>query len=176
MPATEEPSPTDPPRWSGRGVWVWRVCTTALAVAILCLQLAMVLRPPPVVLPFAGAIVQSIFVDDRGRPVYPYVIREVQNTISKNAAALQKCYLDYLARKPEVRDGRMTYDWYVTAGGRAEQVEFVSGTLGDERMRADIAEAVVRFRFPPPRQRTYVEYTFSFQDVTQGETQPGAMK
>lgn len=168
MPATEGPSLTDPLRGTGRGVWIWRVCTTALAVAILCLQLAILLRTASAVPPSAG-VAAAVFVDDRGRPVYPYVIREVQNTVSKNASTLQKCYLDYLARSPQVRDGRMTYDWYVTADGRADRVELVSGTLGDDEMKADVRDAVLRFRFPPPGERTYVEYTFSFKDVTQTE-------
>lgn len=146
-------------RDSGRRLW--RLGVSMALIAILVLQVILIVGRKSV----APALAQQVAVDDRGRPVYPYILREVQNTVSKNAKALQECYLGYLARSPGVREGRLTYDWFVGVDGRAERVEFIAGSFGDDRFRSDVKVTVERMEFPPPTSPTYVDYTFSFKDV-----------
>ena len=142
---------------------LWRAGVSAALLAIIGLQLAVLLRPGAPWSPHRP----EVLVDDRGRPVYPYVLREVQNTISKNAEVLQRSYLEYLERSPAAREGRMTFDWYVTPQGRVENVEFVGGSMGDEVMQESIITIVEEMQFPPPGRRMYVDYTFNFKDVTE---------
>ncbi|MCB1201779.1 MAG: AgmX/PglI C-terminal domain-containing protein [Leptospiraceae bacterium] len=107
---------------------------------------------------------QKPMVNSNGKIIYPYLEREVKNTITKNARAMQKCFNVYIQTKPEVTIGQIRAEWFITEGGEVENAEIIQSVFTDKTFLSCIIDAIGGWQFPPPDKRTYVEHTFRFQD------------
>jgi|GEM_PF-1716432 len=114
-------------------------------------------------------IQRQLFVDDRGRPIDPYVVRQVKNTITANARDAQSCYnafVESLGNKGEktkaLTDGEIHIDWTVLRSGTATQVRTVFSPFGNPAFEECLHKAIANWKFPPPDLDTYAEHRFRF--------------
>lgn len=112
---------------------------------------------------------RKIFVDERGRPVDPYVNRQVKNTITANARDAQKCFNDYIeglgekADRPDtLKAGEVHLDWTVKRSGKAQDARTVFSPFNHEGFEKCLKKAVESWDFPPPDLDTYAEHRFRF--------------
>lgn len=103
-------------------------------------------------------------VDNKGQVIYPYLQREVKNTITRNAADMQKCFNDHIAGDPETTAGKIHVEWQVLESGGADNARLISSGFPDEKFNACVLKAVETWDFPPPDRKTYVEHIFNFAD------------
>ncbi|MBX9768222.1 MAG: AgmX/PglI C-terminal domain-containing protein [Bdellovibrionales bacterium] len=95
----------------------------------------------------------------------PYVVREIKNTIVKNAKLLQECWFAHLEKFPAQKKGKLFLDWTVSTTGEPTSVEVVRSEFDDEAFGKCTTEKIAKFHFPaPPWDRPkYIEYTLSFE-------------
>lgn len=95
----------------------------------------------------------------------PYLLREVKNTIVKNAKTLQECWFEFLKTNPELKRGSVYLDWSIKTDGTPMSVEVIRSDFNNEPMNQCLTAKIQTFTFPPPPfdQTKYIEYTLSFE-------------
>lgn len=88
----------------------------------------------------------------------------VKNTITKNRAALVKCYDAFTATKPKNPNGALVVDWVIQDQGEVSRLGVVRDDLANEALTKCVTDAMKTWLFPPiPGVRpVYVEHTFNF--------------
>ena len=88
----------------------------------------------------------------------------VKNTITKNRAALVKCYDAFTATKPKNPNGAIVVDWVIQDQGEVSRLGVVRDDLGNGALTQCVTDAMKTWLFPPiPGVRpVYVEHTFNF--------------
>lgn len=128
---------------------------------------------------------RKIFVDERGRPIDPYVSRQVKNTITANARDAQVCFNKYVEdmgdkiESGEAKgDGELHLDWTVKRSGLAVKVRTVFSQFQNEDFEECMQKAVSSWDFPPPDLDTYADHRFRFamQAPTEEEQRAAALE
>lgn len=96
----------------------------------------------------------------------PYIKSEVLKTIRENFPAFQKCYQDHMKSEPEIKMGRIVFNWIITPEGKVRSPNIVHNPFKSATFEACISRVVAFMTFPAPPsgQEKVVKHTFNFAD------------
>lgn len=94
-----------------------------------------------------------------------YQAKEVKNTIAKKATFFQKCYKNYLLKKPKTTAGQLVVDWQIDAEGRVKQPGLIYNPF-NQKFGDCILTVLEKTLFPPPpfQLPKYIEHSLRFMD------------
>jgi len=109
---------------------------------------------------------------EKQKPEYksPYEQNQVRNTIVKNNASIQECYLNHLNIKDAVTSGKVQVDWQISPQGETLNPQIVTSTMDDKAMDQCILDKVKTFQFPAPPSDKAIYTTFTYVFRKQGES------
>jgi TonB family protein len=99
----------------------------------------------------------------------PYLANEVKNRVLKGYGEMNKCYKEYLAKNPKIKDGNIVVDWQIDTNGKTVSPEIVTSDFRNPEFEHAVINAVTGWKFPEPVLKKYVTHTFKFKMEKKGE-------
>lgn len=94
-----------------------------------------------------------------------YLSKAVKNTLAKQAALIQPCYLNLLESSADTAGtGKILLDWQIDADGKVFGAGVVRDSFGNSEFQQCLTNVISKIVFPkPPTGELYVEHHFLFK-------------